>query len=171
MKCIRCLNLHYKEEFILRRRWSVIKNWAHSNHFFLKEQENIFVAYNDLKKRFFGLTCKDVRSLAFQLATQNGIKNNFNTNTGLAGRDWFFNFRKRHPELALRKPEATSKARVQGFNRAIVTSLFEILKRTMDKEDTYTAMRIYNVDETGITTVSFVFNYFLKLCVIYIIIY
>ncbi|XP_008180862.1 uncharacterized protein LOC100571291 [Acyrthosiphon pisum] len=50
----------------------------------------------------------------------------------MAGQDWMNNFLLRHPDLSLRKSEATSGARAMGFNKL-------------------NANRIYNCDETGIT--------------------
>lgn len=48
-----------------------------------------------------GLTRKDVRSLAYQLAERDKVKHNFNNQEKLAGKDWLTGFRKRHPELCL----------------------------------------------------------------------
>ena len=121
---------------------------------FTSEQEKELVDYAlRMESMFYGLTVKDVRQLAFQLAERNNIKHPFNKNTGLAGEDWFHGFRKRHPELSLRSPEATSIARAQGFNKVSVGKFFELLKTVMDEKH-FPPHRIFNVDETGITTVQ-----------------
>ena len=57
---------------------------------------------------FFGLTTDSLRELAFQLAEANGLNVPFNKSSNRAGKDWLFNFLKRHPELTLRQPDPTS---------------------------------------------------------------
>ena len=60
-----------------------------------------------------GLSVDDVRCLVYQLAEANGINHPFNTVTKKAGWEWLARFRKRHPFVVLRTPEATSGARAQ----------------------------------------------------------
>ena len=71
----------------------------------------------------------------------------------MAGKDWVACFRKRHPNITLRTPEATSMARAQGFNKTNVNTFFNILKTVQDNHF-HPAHRIYNVDETGLLTVQ-----------------
>ncbi|KAG5877635.1 hypothetical protein JTB14_030033 [Gonioctena quinquepunctata] len=119
---------------------------------FTPEQEQELVNYIlELEIRFFGLKTTDVRYIAYSLAEKNNIKHPFNIETRLAGEDWLSSFRKRHPEIALRSPEATSLARAQGFNRQSVAKFFKLLKDITDKQN-YTSHRIFNVDETGLST-------------------
>ncbi|PSN46851.1 hypothetical protein C0J52_24200 [Blattella germanica] len=51
----------------------------------------------------FGLNSDDVRKAAFSFAEKNGIKHKFSNKTQTAGMDWLIDFRKRHPEIILRK--------------------------------------------------------------------
>lgn len=70
----------------------------------------------------------------------------------MAGKAWTSSFRKRHPELTLRSPEATLLARAQGFNKVSVTKFFDLEK---DRSKTsYPPHRIFNIDETGFKTVQ-----------------
>ena len=99
---------------------------------------------------FFGLTPTDVRRLAFQYAERNKFPHNFKV--GMAGKDWLRGFLTRHSDLTLRTPEATSAARARGFNKPVVMKFFDILDEASKKVKGPHA--IYNVDETGMTTVQ-----------------
>lgn len=121
---------------------------------FAPEQEIELVEFvQDMEGRLFGLTPTDLRKLAFQLAERNNISHSFNRATEMAGEDWLASFLKRHPVLSLRKPEATSAARAMGFNRVSVNKFFELLTQTIEKYE-ITPDKLFNVDETGITTVA-----------------
>lgn len=125
------------------------------------EQENDLVAYIvKCVQRYYGLTITDVRELAFQYALK--LKNlkqlkeiPSNWKTGIAGWKWYYNFMKRHRELALRTPEQTSLNRVKAFCKDNVEMFFENFVRTMDSAGIPYAdgHRIYNMDETGFSTV------------------
>ena len=72
---------------------------------------------------------------------------------GRAGCDWFTGFLKRHPSMSIITPEATSIGRATAFNRTTVGMFYDTLDTVMDKHN-FEAKDIWNVDETGITTVQ-----------------
>ena len=100
-----------------------------------------------------GINSKDLRRLAFEIAEKNKIPHQFNKNLGNAGKKWYYQFMKLHPWLSLRLPEPTSMARATGFCREKVELFFNKLTELVDNYN-ITADLIYNVDETGVSTVQ-----------------
>ena len=70
-----------------------------------------------LEERYFGLTMDNLRRLAFPVAESNGISHAFLKTGTMGGKKWYYGFMRRHPELYLRQPESTTKARAQSFNK------------------------------------------------------
>jgi hypothetical protein len=101
----------------------------------------------------FGVTPDDVKVLAYQLALQNNVRHPFSSVNGRAGPDWLQGFMKRHREISLRQPEATSAARARAFNRRSVTKFYDLLGSLMDKYH-FDSCNIWNVDETNISAVQ-----------------
>jgi hypothetical protein len=105
-----------------------------------------------MESMLFGFTPKRLRQLAYQFAKVNGINDRFSDEKQEAGTEWYRGFMSRHPQLSLRMPEPTSAARAQGFNEVAVGKFFDLLQDLQQKLH-FTPDRIYNCDETGITTV------------------
>ncbi|XP_018578256.1 uncharacterized protein LOC108916477 [Anoplophora glabripennis] len=143
--------LRYKNQKLQDPTFRIDKTKGKFTCVFSAEQELELVVYlKAMERRLFGLTMQDFRSVAFQLAVKNGLDHSFNKDKKMAGKDWMAKFMDRHPELSLRKPEATSGGRAMGFNRVNVSRFFELLTSIVEKHK-ITADRIYNCDETGIT--------------------
>lgn len=102
---------------------------------------------------YFGLSAIESRRLAYQFAVKvdKKIPSGWKSNE-LAGPDWFEGFMRRHPKLSMRKPEATSLARATAFNRVNVAAFFNLYDEIMPKF-TFEPNNIWNIDETGLTTV------------------
>ncbi|KAJ4435944.1 hypothetical protein ANN_18567 [Periplaneta americana] len=106
---------------------------------------------NLLSDMFYGLTLSSLRSLAFKYVQLNKINHPFSNETQMAGVDWAINFLKRN-NLSLRLPQKTSVARIMGFNRVKCDLFFNNLTELQGKYK-FSPTQIYNMDETGITTV------------------
>ncbi|KAF2880427.1 hypothetical protein ILUMI_25761 [Ignelater luminosus] len=65
---------------------------------FTDEQELELVDYIiKCSKLYYGLTIRRIRRIAFQLAERNNLPHKFDRVKQLAGKDWYYNFMKRHP--------------------------------------------------------------------------
>lgn len=129
------------------------KGFGNFKTVFTKDQEKEIADHILLlESRLFPVTIQDLRRLAFQLAESNNLQHDFDKDLGMAGYKWVENFLKRNPNVSLRKPEGTSGARAMGFNKIVVDKFFDLLTDTMAKYR-FPSDRIFNVDETGISTV------------------
>lgn len=99
------------------------------------------------------LTRKEFLKLSFDLAEQLKLNHRFNMIKKTAGKHFYYNFIKRHPDLSLRRPESTSLMRAVGFNRPQVERFFNNLKDICEKYN-FGPSDIYNCDETGVSTVQ-----------------
>ncbi|XP_067947076.1 uncharacterized protein [Watersipora subatra] len=99
------------------------------------------------------LTMEEARRLAYTFASAKNISvlQSWNENK-MTGKNWSLKFMEQNPALTLRKLEATSLARSTASNKHTVGKFFENLKDIHGKKN-FTANRIYNIDETGLTTV------------------
>ena len=62
--------------------------------------------------------------LAFQFPEHMKLNHQFNKMKGMAGKDFYYAFMKRHPDLSLRSAESTSLQRAKGFNKEQVDMFF-----------------------------------------------
>ncbi|XP_031348436.1 uncharacterized protein LOC116174636 [Photinus pyralis] len=106
----------------------------------------------NLAKSFYGLWKSELRKIIYEYAERNNMKHPFCNRSKMAGYDWVNAFLMRNPELSIRKPEATSLNRI--FNKTEVDRFFKNLETVLEKYPTLTANDVYNVDETGISTVQ-----------------
>ena len=95
---------------------------------------------------------KDLQHLAFDMAEKSQHPHPFNRDKKLAGRDWVKAFLDRHG-LNLRQPQATDIAHSVGFNKPQVQKFFGLYRELLDTHE-YTSARVWNMDETGISTVQ-----------------
>ena len=104
-------------------------------------------------KHHHALTTKCTRTLAYDYAVKNKIAYPQSWDVKcMAGKDWMTGFLKRQTNVSIRSPEATSIGRATSFNKTNVGKLFDNLTNVMNRYK-FPPQSIYNVDETGLTTV------------------
>ncbi|XP_074034640.1 uncharacterized protein [Leptinotarsa decemlineata] len=119
---------------------------------FSSDQSQFLANYiTDIDRRAFGLTKVQLGRLAFDFAEQNNISHRFNKSSKMAGKDWIKSFQMKF-KVSLRTPEPTSIGRLMGFNKIAVEKFFHILREVRDKYN-FEASRIYNADESGLSSV------------------
>lgn len=102
---------------------------------------------------YYGLAHRNVTRLAYQFALHLKIPVSDWEKIEIAGKEWFCGFMKRHPNLAIRKQEATSVQRATTFNRTNAAMFFNNLKIVYARHN-FKAANVWNMDETGVTTVQ-----------------
>ena len=117
------------------------------------EEEDRLAAYAiEMAERGFGLILEDLMRLAFQIVEKSGRSHPFKN--GMAGRGWMDAFRKRHPKLTLRTPQALSFCRAVMANKFVVDEFFAKLGALYGRLNLVSKpMQVYNIDETGISIV------------------
>ncbi|KAL2098398.1 hypothetical protein ACEWY4_007605 [Coilia grayii] len=108
----------------------------------------------EMERALFGLSTRDVRRLAFDLAERLKIKHSFNTELKMAGKDWLYGFMRRQGTLSVHTPQPTSISRMVGFNRPKVNMFFDVYEGELKKFTQMDPTRIWNVDETGVQNVQ-----------------
>lgn len=106
-----------------------------------------------LSKLFYGISRQEIKKCAYEYAEKNNMSCPFNKDTKTAADDWLSGFMKRNSSVVLRKPEVTSINRVTAFNKEEVAIFFNNLEGVQAKYK-FKAHRIFNTDETGISTVQ-----------------
>ena len=87
-------------------------------------QEELKKHIEDMDNAFYGLTTRDICSLVFEFCSKNKIPHPFNLVKQSAGRDFIYNFLKRHPDPSLRKPQGVPINRILGCNKEDVHRYF-----------------------------------------------
>lgn len=122
---------------------------------FNEEEEELIAGYIEkCSMMFYGLSTREARHVAFETAIINKMRMPESwKEKQMAGKDWLWGFLRRNQRLSVRTPEATSIARATAFNKPNLDAFFILLKDTIEKTKA-SGFTIYNLDETGFTTVQ-----------------
>jgi hypothetical protein len=110
-------------------------------------------------ERGFPITIEGLQKVAFLYAKKlcrqkKLIKSIPLTWTTKASYEWWYGFRNRHPELALRVAENISVSRAEGFNKERISAFYTELVPIYDRLGFHHLPQlIYNCDETGLPSV------------------
>lgn len=122
---------------------------------FTREQEDALKKYAlRCQEHYYGLSVTELKVLAFEMAVRLKIQypDSWNENQ-MTGWKWYYNFMACNPELVLRTPEQTSLNRVRAFCKENVEVFFRNLDAVLTPSFLENPYTIYNMDETGISTV------------------
>lgn len=85
---------------------------------FTDEQEKLLYDHiKNLDSQLMPLSKDEFLTLVYKYAEQLKIKHRFNKETKQAGKDFYYDFMKRHEDLSLRTAESTSLQRAAGFSK------------------------------------------------------
>lgn len=90
-----------------------------------------------LEKIGFPCSRKDIRRMAYQLATKLNIKHNFDDNSKMAGKQWVQSFLERNKHLSIKKNERISLDRVLEINNPEIKEFSDLLAMIFEESDLY----------------------------------
>ena len=110
--------------------------------------EQALVSYLQyMAARGFPLTSKMVRAFAWAIAIREGTSNRFPE--GGPSANWFTRFRRRHPQLSLRKMDNLERSRAQCLTQSTVSHHFSLLNDVLTENGLASKPRqVYNADES-----------------------
>ena len=95
----------------------------------------------------YGRTREQVSMMVKKLLDKDGRQNPFVDNR--PGKDWWYAFLRRHPELAMRTPEHLQLARAAACSEDVLSRWYTAFKQFLELNDVDDPARIWNADETG----------------------
>ena len=110
------------------------------------EEEQLTGYCINMQKLGFGLTQSGVNHCVMEILRLSQRKHPFSEKG--PGKDWWKRFLRDHPNLSFRTPQELNEARAQRTNPTIVADHFDKLEKIF-RENSLTAERIWNMDETG----------------------
>ena len=105
-----------------------------------EEEESLTQYLLYMAERGFPLTRTMVKAFAWAIAKHSGNDARFSPEQG-PSEHWWQLYRKRHPNIVLRKSDSLERTRAEAFNEVIVTEYFEILRNTSTTNNLTTSPR------------------------------
>ena len=105
-----------------------------------EEEESLTQYLFYMAERGFPLTRTMVKAFAWAIAKRSGNDARFSPEQG-PSEHWWQLYRKRHPNIVLRKSDSLERTRAEAFNEVIVTEYFEILRNTLTTNNLTTSPR------------------------------
>src|SRR5262249_38103959 len=136
-----------------------LRRAVHSGHVHRPGRQTILTEYEEkqlagycinMQRLGFGLTKSGVNHTVMEILRVNGRVHPFRRDG--PGKHWWSRFMRDHPDLSFRVPQELTEARAQKANATIVTDHFDKLHKII-KDNSLTAERIWNMDETGFVVV------------------
>ncbi|KAF2891615.1 hypothetical protein ILUMI_14558 [Ignelater luminosus] len=116
------------------------------NRVFTSEEETILHDYIiQCSKVYFGLVSTEVRKLAYEKKYLEKWDEDH-----MVGKEWYSGFLKRHPNLSLRSPQATSVSCASSFNEHNVNKSFDNLSEVIDRPNKIVAQK--GIKQVGAVT-------------------
>ena len=109
-------------------------------------EDQIIAQAQQAAEEGFGIGVRQLQVKTARVAHRLSIETPFKE--GIPGREWFAGVKKRHPDMSLRKPEATSSARLRTMKRSVVDDYFQALSNIII-ENRLGRDQIWNMDESG----------------------
>lgn len=160
IKNVKCTTLHRyvqkKKAAVNETEIRMTPNYAVNKVFSTNLEKSLEEYLVICSKMCYGLDTLETRRLAYEMAKHHNLKIPQAWNERqMAGIDWLYGFRQRHPGISLRKPEACSLSRATSFNRHNVKTFFDNLFTILQRYPSFgDGTRVFSLDETGTTTVQ-----------------
>ena len=116
-----------------------------------EDEEKILVDYcMFMAKCSHPLTVPVVKAFASAIVRKSNQPSRFHPTNGPSWK-WWQGFKKRHPEISLRKPDNLNRGRSRMNNQVVMDKFFKLLKEELESIDILNKPEhIFNADETGI---------------------
>lgn len=115
-----------------------------------QEERHLSVRIRRMAAIGYPLTKTQLRLIVYKYCEDNQLEKQFNKKTKMASVKWVDRFMKRHPEIAVCKPQTLNLARAQKLNPIIVYDHFSKLKAIYDTQGfLMSPEKIFNMDEKG----------------------